>query len=150
MDCLTTPLLVIFISAIWNSGNVGIRLTQQRKLSLKVVHFEITPKQSYMQLLNSSVIISTSFFLANSVNDTHGPIGYVTGNTIDSLIIVTRSYVVINESTFEKNNTASGETMFIQLGTKVVIINSTFLGNYARENSGVLFVEGDSNVSIIS
>ena len=42
-----------FFISIWNSVNVDIRLTQQRKLLLKVVFFKITPKQSYSCLILS-------------------------------------------------------------------------------------------------
>ena len=51
---------------------------------------------------------------------------------------------------FERNSAVFGGTIFAQLGTKVVVINSTFLKNYARDKGGVLVVEGGGNVSIIS
>ena len=57
---------------------------------------------------------------------------------------------MISRSKFEKNSAVLGGTIFAQLGTKIVVINSTFLKNYAREKGGVLVVEGGGNVSTIS
>ena len=69
-----------------------------KKLIIKGYTFQNNTK-TVIQLLNSSVIISISIFLANSVDNTHGPVRHVTGNTIGSPITATRSYVVVNEST---------------------------------------------------
>lgn len=129
-------------------SNCRHQVNSAKKIVIRGCTFQNSTK-TVMQLLNSIVVISTSLFLANSADNTYGPIRNATGKTIGSPITATRSYVMINESKFEKNSATSGGTMFIQLGTKLVIINSTFLNNYAREKGGVLVIEGGSNLSII-
>ena len=125
------------------------QIDSAKKIIVESCIFQNNTK-TVIQLLSSFLVISTSSFLANSVDNTHGTTRHATGKIIGSPITATGSYIMISRSKFEKNSTVFGGTVFAQLGTKIVVINSTFLKNYAREKGGVLVVEGGGNVSIIS